>query len=301
MPEFLRVVQGKLIVSCQAREGDAFQGPENMVRFARAAVEGGAAAIRANGPADVRAIRQAVSVPVLGIEKRPLDDGQILITPSFADAAALVEAGAAAVALDCTARGQRYGALERLRRIKAELGVPVAADIATLEEALAAAHAGADAVLSTMRGYTAETARVTAFEPVFIKQLVSSVELPVIAEGRIWTLEQARAALENGAHAVVVGTAITRPHETTAHFASALAEGPAASFTTTSASTWAGPTSSSAWSPARASSASRALCRRPPSRVPGLCWSVSRRSRASAWSGPKAWRFARPAWLRAAG
>jgi len=224
MPEFLRVVQGKLIVSCQAQEGDAFHGPENMARFARAAVEGGAAAIRANGPADVRAIRQAVPAPVLGIQKVPVDDGRVLITPSFEDALALVEAGAAAVALDCTARGQRYGALERLRRIKAELGVPVAADIATLEEALAAAHAGADAVLSTMRGYTLETARVTAFEPAFIKQLVSSVEVPVIAEGRIWTLEQARAALENGAHAVVVGTAITRPREITAHFASALAE-----------------------------------------------------------------------------
>ena len=36
---------------------------------------------------------------------------------------------AAAVALDCTARGQRYGALDRLRAIRRELGVPVFADI----------------------------------------------------------------------------------------------------------------------------------------------------------------------------
>ena len=58
------------------------------------------------------------------------------------------------IALDVTRRGQCYGALDRLRRIREELRVPVLADIATLDEALAAAGAGADFVLSTMRGYT---------------------------------------------------------------------------------------------------------------------------------------------------
>ncbi len=193
-----------------------------MARFARAAVDGGAIGIRANSPQDVRAIRAAVDVPIVAIEKRLMPDGQILITPTFEDAAKLVEAGAAAVALDCTARGQRHGALDRLRQIREQLGVPVFADIATESEALAAQDAGADFVLSTMRGYTEETAHIRAFQPGFIEALTSRLTVPVIAEGQIVSPEEAAAALQAGAWAVIVGTAITRPHEITRRFAAAL-------------------------------------------------------------------------------
>ncbi|MCC6861094.1 MAG: putative N-acetylmannosamine-6-phosphate 2-epimerase [Bryobacterales bacterium] len=222
MKERLARLQGKLLVSCQASEGDAFHDPPSMARFARAAVRGGAAGIRANGPADIAAIRAAVDVPIVGIQKRLHPDGRILITPGFDDARALVEAGADMIALDSTARGQRYGALERLARIKAALGVPVLADIATVEEAVAAARAGADFVLSTMRGYTEETAAVQEFQPGFIRDLVAAVPVPVIAEGRIRTPDQAAAAIRAGAFAVIVGSAVTRPHEITDWFARAV-------------------------------------------------------------------------------
>jgi N-acylglucosamine-6-phosphate 2-epimerase len=114
-----------------------------------------------------------------------------------------VEAGAAAVALDCTRRGQRYAALERIPRMKKKLGVPILADIATEEEAKAAAAAGADYVLSTMRGYTSDTAQIRCFEPEFIARLVSVLNIPVIAEGQIHSPEEARAALLAGAYAVI--------------------------------------------------------------------------------------------------
>lgn len=214
-------LRGKLIVSCQAFDGSPFRNPESIARFAQAAVEGGAAGIRANGPEDIRAIRQAVGVPTIGIWKAQQDDGQILITPTFEGAKELVDAGAGLVAIDCTVRGRKYGALDRLRRIKDELGVPVLADIATVEEAVQAASAGADAVLSTMRGYTSETRHVLSFEPSFIAQLSQAVEVPVIAEGRIHTPAQVRAALEAGAYAVIVGTAITRPELITRGFVAA--------------------------------------------------------------------------------
>jgi len=223
LPDTLAAAQGGLIVSCQAWEGDAFHGPESMARFSRAAVDGGGRAIRANSPEDVRAIRAAVGVPVIAIQKRAMPDGRVLITPTLEDARALAEAGATAIALDCTARGQVYGALERLRRIREELRVPAAADIATLEEARAASAAGADFVLSTMRGYTRETEHAQRFDATFIRDLVSAVPVPVIAEGRVWTPEEAVAALDAGAFAVVVGTAITRPRDITARFATALA------------------------------------------------------------------------------
>jgi glucokinase-like ROK family protein len=193
-----------------------------MARFARAAVEGGARGIRAEGPEDIRAIRKAVDVPIVGIRKSRQLDGGILITPSVEGAGELVEAGARLIALDCTARGQKYGALERLRRIRTELSVPVLADIATREEGLQAAQAGADAVLSTLRGYTSETRHVDRFEPSFIGELVHAVSVPVIAEGRIETVDQVRAAFEAGAYAIIIGTAITRPEGITHRFVSAL-------------------------------------------------------------------------------
>jgi putative N-acetylmannosamine-6-phosphate epimerase len=213
----------RLIVSCQAREGEPFRDPISMAKFAVAAVAGGAAAIRARGPDDIRAIRQAVLVPILGISKLIQDDGKILITPTLESARELVDAGAAMIALDVTCRGQRYGALERLARIRRELDVPVMADIATTDEALAAADAGADFVLSTMRGYTEETAHVPAFDLGFIEELVRRSPVPVIAEGRIHTPEEARAALEAGAHSVIVGSAITRPMTIARRFAEAIA------------------------------------------------------------------------------
>jgi N-acetylmannosamine-6-phosphate 2-epimerase / N-acetylmannosamine kinase len=215
-------LRGRLVVSCQTWDNDAFQESAFMARFARAAVMGGAAGIRADGPDEIRAIREAVSVPIIGIFKAKQDDGTILITPSFEGAKELVQAGANLVALDCTARGQRSGALERLRQIKAELGVPVLADIATVEEAIRAAQAGADAVLSTLRGYTTETAYVKAFDPAFIAELVRAVNVPVIAEGRIESPQQACQALDAGAYALVVGSAITRPARVTRRFVSAL-------------------------------------------------------------------------------
>jgi len=214
-------LRGNLIVSCQALEGSAFRNPESTARFAQAAVAEGAAGIRANGPEDIRAIRQVVGVPIIGIWKAAQDDGKIRITPSFEAAQKLVKAGAGLVAIDCTGRGQKYGAFNRLRRIKEELGVPVLADIATIEEAVQAARAGADAVLSTLRGYTPETDHVLAFEPSFIAQLIQAVDVPVIAEGHIQTPAQVRAALDAGAYAVVVGTAITRPELITRGFVAA--------------------------------------------------------------------------------
>jgi N-acetylmannosamine-6-phosphate 2-epimerase/N-acetylmannosamine kinase len=214
-------LRGSLIVSCQAADGNPFRNSASMARFAQAAVQGGASGIRANGPEDIRAIREAVSVPIIGIWKAEQHDGEMLITPSFEAAHELVEGGADLVAMDCTRRGQRYGALERLRRIKEELGVPVLADIATFEEAVEAVKAGADAVLSTMRGYTEETRNVPPFEPRFIAELVRAVDVPVIAEGRIHSPKQARAALEAGAYAIVVGTAITRPDWITRRFVAA--------------------------------------------------------------------------------
>jgi putative N-acetylmannosamine-6-phosphate epimerase len=153
----LQSLAGGLIVSCQAPDADPFRNALSMARFAQAAERGGAIGIRANSAEDVREITRSTSLPVIGIQKRAQADGTVLITPSFEDARALVEAGAQIVAVECTGRAQRFGALHLVRRIRAELGVAVMADVATLEEAIAAEEAGVELVASTMRGYTEDT------------------------------------------------------------------------------------------------------------------------------------------------
>jgi N-acylglucosamine-6-phosphate 2-epimerase len=67
VPPVCRRFEHRLIVSCQTAEGDPFRDSSCMAHFATAAVAGGAAGIRANGAEDVRAIRQAVAVPMIGI------------------------------------------------------------------------------------------------------------------------------------------------------------------------------------------------------------------------------------------
>jgi predicted NBD/HSP70 family sugar kinase/putative N-acetylmannosamine-6-phosphate epimerase len=220
--EFLQRTEGRLIASCQAAEGDAFRSPDSMRRFAQAALAGGAAAIRANGPEDIAAIRAITDAPIIGIEKVTASDGRTLITPDFESARTLHTAGASCIALDVTMRGQRYGALDLLRQIKDQLKVPVLADISTVEEGVTAAQAGADFILSTLRGYTAETAAVSRFEPEFIRQLCRACTRPVIAEGRIHSPEEARLAIQAGAAVVIIGAAITRPRDLAARFARAI-------------------------------------------------------------------------------
>lgn len=223
--DVIQKLKGQLIVSCQANPGDAFYGPEMMARFALAALRGSAGGFRLDGAADIAEVRRHTDVPIIGIAKEVWSDGRTLITPTFEAAQRLAEAGASLIALDATARGRRYGAFERLARIRAELALPVLADIATLEEAEAAVAAGADLVASTLRGYTAETSAVTRFDPEFLAELCHRVPVPVIAEGRILAPQQACSAMRAGALAVVVGTAITRPHEITRAFAAAVCEG----------------------------------------------------------------------------
>jgi len=220
------IPKGALIVSCQAREDNPMHGPGFMGAMAMAAAQGGAAAIRVNGPADVRAAIGA-GLPIIGLNKIFSPDYPVYITPSFAAAAELVEAGADMVALDCTARPRDGEPVAQIvRRIAEELGALAFADIATLDEGLAAEQMGAAYVSSTLSGYTEDTQpRPDGPDLKLIEALAKRCSVPIIAEGRFNTPELARAALDAGAHAVVVGTMITNPREITRAFAGRMRAG----------------------------------------------------------------------------
>lgn len=213
-----------LIVSCQALPDEPLYGAGHMAAMARAAAMGGAVAIRANSPADIAAIRAAVTLPIIGLYKADLPGFEVRITPTLDHAREIAEAGADLIALDATFRPHPGGltAAELIARVREATGRPVLADISTLEEGLAAAQAGAEVVATTLSGYTDYSPDQTEPDFELIRQLAPALSTPLIAEGRITTPEQAAQALALGAHAVVVGSAITRPQEITERFVARL-------------------------------------------------------------------------------
>jgi N-acylglucosamine-6-phosphate 2-epimerase len=215
---FLDTVRHRLIVSCQALPDEPLFGSQIMARMALAAQQGGAAGIRANSPDDIRAIKGVVSLPVIGIYKD--GDTGVYITPTFEHARAVAEAGADVIALDATLRPRPDGSTfdEITRRIHKSLGKPVMADVSTLEEALAAQEAGADLVAPTLSGYTSYSPQLETPDWTLLDAMVKTLRIPVIAEGRIHTPDDAVQALTIGATSVVVGGAITRPQQITRRF-----------------------------------------------------------------------------------
>jgi N-acylglucosamine-6-phosphate 2-epimerase len=211
---------GGLIVSCQALEDEPMHGAQIMAAMARAALEGRAAGIRANGPADIAAIRAAVDLPLIGLYKAPISGYKVYITPTVLHACAVAEAGADIIALDATQREHPDGleAAGLIQLVKQQTKKPVLADISTFTEGLAAWQAGADAVSTTLSGYTDYSPQQEVPDFTLLRKLVAELTIPVIAEGRISTPEQAARALDLGAFAVVVGSAITRPQWITRQF-----------------------------------------------------------------------------------
>jgi N-acylglucosamine-6-phosphate 2-epimerase len=220
-----------LIVSCQALPGEPLFGAGMMAAMARAAVSAGAVAIRANGPEDIAAIRAEVQVPIIGIYKADLPGFEVRITPTLEHALQVADAGADMIALDATLRPHPEGSLaDLIEKIHRRTGLPLLADISTVEEGLAAAACGAEFVVTTLSGYTSYSPDQPGPDFALLSALVAALGpqgTPVIAEGRIATPEQAARALALGAHAVVVGSAITRPQWITARFMDAV-KGPGA-------------------------------------------------------------------------
>jgi len=219
--ELLARVQGRLVVSCQAYPGESLRFPEAMRAMALSAVDGGAAAIRAQGIDDLVAIRAAIEVPLIGLWKDG-DDG-VYITPTIEHARAVAATGSDMVAVDGTRRLRPDGhTLSETFAAVHRAGALVLADIGSFDDARAAVDAGADALATSLAGYTGERSRTVGPDLELIAEIAAHTEVPVFAEGRIRTPAEAAAALDAGAWAVVVGTAITHPTTLTRNFVDAI-------------------------------------------------------------------------------
>lgn len=227
MKTVLDNLKGKLVVSCQALEHEPLHSPFIMSRMALAAAQGGAVAIRANSVVDIAAIKQQVSLPVIGIIKRDYPDSEVFITATMKEVDELMSVGPEIIALDATARPRPQG--QTLEALVAQIrsrypAVLLMADIASVEEAVTAQALGFDCVGTTLYGYTAETTghRLPENDCNFLRDVLAAVTVPVVAEGNVETPELAARCLALGAHTVVVGGAITRPQQITERFIAAI-------------------------------------------------------------------------------
>ncbi|CCQ95797.1 putative N-acetylmannosamine-6-phosphate 2-epimerase [[Clostridium] ultunense Esp] len=214
-------IKGGLIVSCQALPQEPLHSPIIMGKMALAAKMGGAVGIRGNGIEDIRAIQDEVDLPVIGLIKREYPNSSVYITPTLKEVQELIDVEVELIAIDSTFRGRPNG--ERLedlyRYIRDKSKALIVADISTLEEAKRAEYLGADFISTTLAGYTEETKERRLPDLSFLEVLVRHIHnLPILAEGGIMTPEQAGRAIEIGAFAVVVGSAITRPQVITKVF-----------------------------------------------------------------------------------
>lgn len=225
----LNNLKGKLIVSCQALSYEPLHSSYIMGRMAAAAMEGGAAGIRANTKADILEIKKTVDLPVIGIIKIDYEDSPVYITPTMKEIDTLVEAGVEIIALDATILPRPGGKnihdfYHEIREKYPEQRIM--ADCSTVEEAVYADELGFDFIGTTLVGYTEHSKHLKVEEDDFkiVKEILSKVKHPVIAEGNINTPVKARRVLELGCFSVVVGSAITRPQLITKSFTEEIAK-----------------------------------------------------------------------------
>lgn len=224
--EFSGQVKGRLIVSCQALVDEPLHSSFIMGRMALAALQGGAAGIRANTVEDITEIQKNVQLPIIGIIKKVYEDyPDVYITPTIVEVEALVKSGVEVIALDATNRirpgGESLDSLFEKVRSKYPKQLFMA-DCSNVEEGIHAAEIGFDLIGTTMSGYTSYTKGEMQPPLNMIEELVRTCGKPVIAEGNISTPEQLRKVLDLGVLAAVVGSAITRPMLITKRFLAAL-------------------------------------------------------------------------------
>jgi N-acylglucosamine-6-phosphate 2-epimerase len=221
--ELIEKMKGGLVVSCQVQKDDPIYTDDIVVVMARAAKWAGAVGIRANSPEQIKAIKEQVDLPLIGLYKIWHEHTDVFITPTLEACAQVIEAGADILALDCTFQINHEGrrAIELLPEVKKVFpDILIFADVSNIEEAKEAVRLGADIVAPTLYGYTKETAHIEGADyrmfAEFCRQL--NEDAYVFMEGHIYSPEDAMKCVFLGAHAVVVGSAITRPHLTAKRF-----------------------------------------------------------------------------------
>ena len=219
----LEKLKGKVIVSSQAMPNEPFYDERCMMAMMQSVINGGASGLRVAGKRDVINAK-SFGVPVIGLtkpDKLPVNWRSVVyITPGVKEVKELIDANADIIAFDGTMRQRPDGSsLKDIIDLIHSANKLAMADISTLEEGIKNADLGADIISTTLAGYTEESGEASEtpdFE--LLENLVKQISKPVFLEGRVWYSEEVKKAFELGAHCVVIGSAITRPHLITKRF-----------------------------------------------------------------------------------
>lgn len=205
--ELKNSLQGQTVVSIQPVPDSPLDKTEFIVAMALAAEQAGAKALRIEGAKNVAAVSAAVTIPIIAIVKRDLTDSPIRITPYVSDVDALANAGATIIAFDATNR-VRPESRETIAQAIKNSGCFAMADSSCFEDGQWAHSQGVEIIGSTLSGYVGNEEPT---EPDFqLVQDFANAGFFTMAEGRYNTPELAAKAIESGAVAVTVGSAITR-------------------------------------------------------------------------------------------
>lgn len=187
--KILEEINKGLIVSCQALENEPLHSSFIMSRMARAAKESGAIGIRANSVVDIQAIKDTISLPIIGIIKQEYSDSDVFITPTLKEVRAVCATGVEIVAMDATVRKRPND--EKLDEIVSIIrdeypDVLLMADSASLADVAYAEELGFDFIGTTLYGYTEDTKGENIADNDFkhLKDVLNQTKLPVIVEGR---------------------------------------------------------------------------------------------------------------------
>ena len=188
--------------------------PEVIAAMAEASLNNGAMGVRLESPEHIGAVRRRCpEALIVGLWKRSFEDSPVYITPGWEEIQAVWAAGADVIALDATERHRPQGAAlaELVQRACGELGAVLMADVDSVANGVRAAALGCAWVGTTLFGYTEATAayKPPAWDLLAPLRQQLPAEALLICEGGIATADQATRALQSGADAVVVGTAIT--------------------------------------------------------------------------------------------
>ncbi len=220
-------IKNKVIVSVQAEGNEPLNTSDHLLAVSQSVIGGGAGGLRLCGIKNINYIKKQVSVPIIGLTKlepTPINWlEKVYITATMKDLKDLLKTGIDFIAVDGTKRPRADDSTleDQIDLIKSE-GKIVVADISTINNGIDAFELGADIISTTLSGYTKETRYKANSGPDFdlLAELTDELSIPVIMEGRIWQPQEVKHAFEIGAHAVVIGTAITRPHIITKRFVS---------------------------------------------------------------------------------
>lgn len=225
--KILEQIKGGLIVSCQALPHEPLYDSYIMSKMAYAAMLGGAVGIRANTIVDILAIRKRVDLPIIGIIKQEYDGSDVYITPTMDEVDALVDIGCDIIATDATNRIRPNGKTfeDFFSEVRAKYPNQLfMADTSCFEEGQLAERLGFDLIGTTMAGYTPYTKGRSLPDLELIEKYSKELNVPIIAEGGIWSPEDLKNVYKAGAFSAVCGTAITRPMDITKRFVKALDE-----------------------------------------------------------------------------